>query len=359
MKKPFNSTRTQTMSRGILYTLILLNLLAVLAILAILANPYHTEVDCTLYSLEYGTTKKKIAEYPLYFDETTTGSQYGLGFCQGRTMIGHVIFTGLDKPLSETRISEYLSGLVTYVRDEELAGPQLPSDPWDGVNQQAQWVIICSTWLVLTGLLLTLILTCVFRYSRNKRLQPKPRQGSDKNTLQSILAYSVKTLPRDLALLVLSILSVSSLALWIPQDYFRYSLRLTNNYNFPYFNRLTIYQEDNRVVFRTIDESTPIMSSIVRHENFAFSYYFEAYDSNPDITDYRFSIKVEYWLLAVLFGIYSFTAFYRGPLRRYRRYKQGHCVTCGYDSRGNSGDICPECGSALETSDTEHKPHQA
>ena len=309
-------------------------------------------VDCTLYSLEYGTTKKKIAEYPLYFDETTTGSQYGLTFCLDRAMLGHVVFTGLEKPLSETRVSEYLSGLVTYVHEEELTGPQPPSDPWDGVNQQIQWALICSTWLVLTGLLITLLLICVIRYSRNKRLQPKPKRVSGKNTSWPILTYLVKTLPRDLALLVLSILTISSLALWAPQDYFRYSLRFANCHDFHYFNRLTIYQEENRVVFRTIEESTPNMSSIARLDNFAFSYYFEAYDSNPDITDYRFSIKVEYWLFAILFGIYPFIVFYRGPLRRYRRHKLGHCVICGYDSRGNIGNICPECGFSLEKSNT-------
>ncbi len=35
---------------------------------------------------------------------------------------------------------------------------------------------------------------------------------------------------------------------------------------------------------------------------------------------------------------------FRSRLRRRRRMK-GLCMTCGYDIRGNAGDICPECGN--------------
>ena len=37
-----------------------------------------------------------------------------------------------------------------------------------------------------------------------------------------------------------------------------------------------------------------------------------------------------------------------GPFtaRRLIRHKRGHCIKCGYDLRGNSGGVCPECGVA-------------
>lgn len=30
--------------------------------------------------------------------------------------------------------------------------------------------------------------------------------------------------------------------------------------------------------------------------------------------------------------------------------EQGKCLNCGYDQRGNTGDVCPECGHAIEKS---------
>ena len=36
-----------------------------------------------------------------------------------------------------------------------------------------------------------------------------------------------------------------------------------------------------------------------------------------------------------------------GPFaaRRFFRNKRGHCIKCGYDLRGTSGGVCPECGA--------------
>ena len=38
---------------------------------------------------------------------------------------------------------------------------------------------------------------------------------------------------------------------------------------------------------------------------------------------------------------------FNGPfqLRRLIRYNRGLCTKCGYDLRGNSGAVCPECGA--------------
>ncbi len=36
-------------------------------------------------------------------------------------------------------------------------------------------------------------------------------------------------------------------------------------------------------------------------------------------------------------------------LRRWRRVKRGLCPACGYDLRGSSADVCPECGKPVKT----------
>lgn len=57
--------------------------------------------------------------------------------------------------------------------------------------------------------------------------------------------------------------------------------------------------------------------------------------------------RVPLWLPFVLFALYPTIAFIRGPVRRYRRRKRGLCLRCGYDLRGNTSGICPECGKPL------------
>jgi hypothetical protein len=37
-------------------------------------------------------------------------------------------------------------------------------------------------------------------------------------------------------------------------------------------------------------------------------------------------------------------------LRRETRFEQGHCRGCGYNLRGNTSGICPECGQATDAS---------
>jgi len=57
-------------------------------------------------------------------------------------------------------------------------------------------------------------------------------------------------------------------------------------------------------------------------------------------------------LLAMIFGapVY-FVVLWRKSRREKRvefRRKNGICVNCGYDLRGNTTGICPECGEAVE-----------
>ncbi len=55
------------------------------------------------------------------------------------------------------------------------------------------------------------------------------------------------------------------------------------------------------------------------------------------------------WAPFILFAVYPATAFIRGPLRRWRRRKRGHCPNCGYNLTGNVSGVCPECGTKLDT----------
>ncbi len=56
------------------------------------------------------------------------------------------------------------------------------------------------------------------------------------------------------------------------------------------------------------------------------------------------------WVVVVLLGTYPTLAFVRGPLRRWRRRRQGRCQKCGYDLAGNVTGVCPECGTARTAS---------
>ena len=57
-------------------------------------------------------------------------------------------------------------------------------------------------------------------------------------------------------------------------------------------------------------------------------------------------------LLVVIFGVpVYFVVMWRKSRREKRvefRRKNGICVNCGYDLRGNTTGICPECGEPIE-----------
>jgi hypothetical protein len=54
------------------------------------------------------------------------------------------------------------------------------------------------------------------------------------------------------------------------------------------------------------------------------------------------------WLPTVLLLIAPSVALVRGPWRRRRRHRRGHCLRCGYDLTGLAEPRCPECGRAFE-----------
>lgn len=59
------------------------------------------------------------------------------------------------------------------------------------------------------------------------------------------------------------------------------------------------------------------------------------------------------FLLSAAFATYPTIALHRGPLRRWRRRRQGLCFNCGYNLAGNESGICPECGTPQSSCPTE------
>lgn len=55
--------------------------------------------------------------------------------------------------------------------------------------------------------------------------------------------------------------------------------------------------------------------------------------------------EVPFWFLVLALGSCPTLAFIRGPLRRWRRLRNGWCLHCGYALQGNVSGVCPECGT--------------
>lgn len=58
-------------------------------------------------------------------------------------------------------------------------------------------------------------------------------------------------------------------------------------------------------------------------------------------------VTIPLWFPLLTFAAFPAMAFVRGPLRRWRRRRNGWCVACGYDLTGNVSGICPECGKEI------------
>ena len=58
--------------------------------------------------------------------------------------------------------------------------------------------------------------------------------------------------------------------------------------------------------------------------------------------------ELPFWLAGIMLGAYPLVVFIKGPVRRWRRGKQGHCRQCGYNLTGNVTGVCSECGATLD-----------
>ncbi len=72
------------------------------------------------------------------------------------------------------------------------------------------------------------------------------------------------------------------------------------------------------------------------------SLYFSTSVTGP----YRHSWLVfPLWASSALLVVMGGLPLAHGPLRRWRRRRNGWCVYCGYDLNGNRSGRCPECGA--------------
>jgi predicted RNA-binding Zn-ribbon protein involved in translation (DUF1610 family) len=72
--------------------------------------------------------------------------------------------------------------------------------------------------------------------------------------------------------------------------------------------------------------------------------FFYRSTSYYDIDWKHFLFALPGWLAVALFLAYPLFVFFRVPWLRRRRRKNGQCIACGYDLRGNVSGQCPECG---------------
>ncbi len=88
------------------------------------------------------------------------------------------------------------------------------------------------------------------------------------------------------------------------------------------------------------------LTTDLRYPGFRFSRYeYTAYRRDgAEFTGSMWTMTFPLWAASIIFAAYPALAFIRGPLRRWRRRRQGRCVPCGYDLTGNTSGTCPECG---------------
>ena len=63
--------------------------------------------------------------------------------------------------------------------------------------------------------------------------------------------------------------------------------------------------------------------------------------------EFFFFAHCPFWIPMLVLAAYPTFAFFRGPLRRYRRRRRGLCPKCGYNLEGNVSGVCSECGTTL------------
>jgi len=56
------------------------------------------------------------------------------------------------------------------------------------------------------------------------------------------------------------------------------------------------------------------------------------------------TIAIPAWIIAMIVTGLAFIGWIRGPHRRSIRRLHGKCIWCGYELKGLTGNVCPECG---------------
>jgi hypothetical protein len=79
-----------------------------------------------------------------------------------------------------------------------------------------------------------------------------------------------------------------------------------------------------------------------RHQYAGFCYWSDVPNEPKTV-----GVAVPFWFLLALSAIQPTYIVTRGPLRRWRRRRQGRCLACGYNLTGNVSGICSECGTLI------------
>lgn len=104
--------------------------------------------------------------------------------------------------------------------------------------------------------------------------------------------------------------------------------------------RLNVGAEYGRlVIVHNTPEAQPFPWRVGRISDAQWALDFDMYN-----TDW-FVLLIPFWAPAAAFSLLAAALWWR-PLVARARSQRGACVACGYDLRGSSSPVCPECGLA-------------
>jgi hypothetical protein len=79
---------------------------------------------------------------------------------------------------------------------------------------------------------------------------------------------------------------------------------------------------------------------------------YEGWSAGPYQTEFRRIVLGIHWAIPMAGSLWVFVVIFRPLFITWIRKRKGLCITCGYDSRGNQSNLCPECGSPSKISET-------
>ena len=87
----------------------------------------------------------------------------------------------------------------------------------------------------------------------------------------------------------------------------------------------------------------------IEYTRFVSHGFFSLPRGRPVVRGWRLDIHL--WVVSLVCGAYPLLTLVHGPVRRWRRRRNGQCVRCGYNLFGNETGMCPECGNKLNECD--------